>query len=93
MKIYIDWNKISEVDDFYSQLFPQVKAPGWHGRNLDDLSDSLIAGNINEIEPPFCIINLNIEFLSEEFKEFFLRVNEIYKEANLSGRKIRVFSE
>ena len=93
MKIYIDWKKIDKVDEFYSQLLPQLEAPDWHGRNLDALSDSLVTGSINEIEPPFCIINLNVESLTEEFKGFFLAVNEIYKEATSGGRKIRVFNE
>ena len=93
MKIYIDWSNINKVDEFYSQLLPQLSAPEWHGRNLNALRDSLVTGDINKIEPPFCVINLNTESLGEELKDFFLVVNEIYKEANSNGRKIRVFSE
>lgn len=93
MKIYIDWNLISKVDDFYSQLFPKLEAPDWHGRNLNALRDSLVSGGINKVEPPFCVINLNVEPLNGELKDTFLAVNEIYEEANLGGRKIRVFSE
>ena len=93
MKVFVDWGKITAPEDFYLQVLPQVEAPEWHGENLDALADSLVAGSINGIEPPFCVINLNVGSLKEDLRDFFSRVKEIYEEASSVGRKIRVFSE
>jgi len=93
MKVFIDWGKIQTPEDYFSQLLPQVKAPDWHGKNLNALADSLVTGSINSIEPPFCLINLNVGSLKSELHDFFSGVKEIYEEANSNGRKIRVFSE
>ena len=93
MKVFVDWEKIKEPKDFYLQFLPQIEAPKWHGENLNALSDSLVAGSINKIEPPFCVINLNVSCLKNDLQGFFNGVKEIYKEANSVGRKIRVFSE
>ena len=52
MKIFIDWKNIANEEDFYNSILLQLDAPEWHGRNLDALSDSLVGGGINGIEPP-----------------------------------------
>lgn len=93
MKIFIDWKNIANEEDFYNSLLPQLDAPEWHGRNLDALSDTLVGGEINGIEPPMCIINLNVESLAVQLRGFFTKVAKIYGEANEHGRKIRVFEE
>ena len=93
MKVFIDWGKIQSPEDYFAQLLPQVEAPEWHGRNLNALADSLVTGSINKIEPPFCLINLQVGLIKPELKDFFSSVKEIYEEANSNGRKIRVFSE
>ena len=49
---FIDWKNIANEEDFYNSILPQLDAPEWHGRNLDALSDSLVGGGINGIEPP-----------------------------------------
>ena len=93
MKIFVDWSHIKSFDDFYDCFLPQVKAPEWHGRNMNALADSLVTGDVNGVEPPFCVINTNSQDLSSEAQTIFSAVSEIYAEANAEGRKIRVFSE
>lgn len=93
MKIFIDWKEIGSEEDFYNSLLPQLGAPEWHGHNLDALADSLVAGDVNGIEPPFCIINLNVSAMAGSLKDFSGKVAQIYVEANGQGRKIRVFEE
>lgn len=39
--------------DFYDSLLSALGAPGWHGQNVNALIDSIIHGDINEVEPPF----------------------------------------
>ncbi len=60
MEIIIDWAKVKSEDDFYNIFLPQVKAPEWHGRNLDALTDSVVTGDVNSIEPSYTIHNVNL---------------------------------
>jgi hypothetical protein len=43
-------------DDFYDALFAVLGAPSWHGRNFNALCDSIGAGGINTVEPPYCFV-------------------------------------
>jgi hypothetical protein len=43
------------VDDFYEALLGAVGAPHWHGCSPDALTDSMIWGGINEVEPPYTV--------------------------------------
>lgn len=43
-------------DDFYDALFLALGAPSWHGRNFNALWDSIGAGSINAVEPPYCFV-------------------------------------
>jgi RNAse (barnase) inhibitor barstar len=55
-RILIDWSKIRDIDDFYDLVFEQCLSPEWHGRNLDAIADSWIAGGINETGPPYVFV-------------------------------------
>ena len=90
MDIRIDWKEIDSQEEFYDLFFRQVKAPGWHGRNLDALADSLITGQINEIEPPYTIINLNTSGVREHMVEFQREVLSIFSEASIERCEIKV---
>ncbi len=91
MKIFINWQEVDSVEGFYNKFLPQVEAPNWHGRNLDALRDSLVTGDINAIEPPYCIVNTGISKIKPEIQAFYLTVKEIFEEAEKSNRGIRVF--
>ena len=92
VKILIDWAKIESIAAFYDSFLRQVKAPTWHGRNLDALRDSLIGGDINEIEPPYAIISTNEASTEGELQAFQLRVKSILGEAAASKRGIQFVS-
>ncbi len=53
--IVLDGTNWKTKDDFYDAFFKAVGAPKWHGRNFNALRDSMINGQINEVEPPFTI--------------------------------------
>ncbi|WP_431197208.1 barstar family protein [Sulfitobacter pontiacus] len=53
-RIPIDISECKTVDGFYSTLLLSLGAPGWHGRNLDALWDS-ITSDINSVMPPYSI--------------------------------------
>ena len=91
--IIIDWNKIHAEADFYDTFLPQVSAPEWHGRNLDALADSVITGDINQIEPPYTIHNINTGNASKSVSEFQLKVLGIFNEAVASHRPITIVTE
>ena len=45
MEIEINWEVINSEESFYDIFLSQVKAPEWHGLNLDALADSIITGS------------------------------------------------
>ena len=87
MEIIIDWKKIKTEDDFYNCFLPPVKAQSWHGRNLDALNDSLVTGDINEIEPPYFIKNINSNSSNESILEFQSKVFLIFSDAAIVNIK------
>ena len=93
MEVTIDWGKVNSEDDFYSMFLHQVSAPSWHGRNLDALADSIITGDINEIEPPYTVHNINTANASSSIVEFQLKVLGIFNEATAADREIKVVTE
>jgi len=81
MEITIDWNQIKTEEDFYRSFLPKLNAPEWHGHNLDALSDSLITGSINGIEPPYTIVSLNTDADLGSLKDFQLKILAILAES------------
>lgn len=59
-KLVLDGATWSTKDDFYSAFFKAVGAPSWHGHNFDALRDSIVTGQINQIELPYRIEILGV---------------------------------
>src|ERR1044071_7580655 len=49
-QLELDGTNWKTRDDFYDAFFKAVGAPSWHGRNFNALRDSIITGEINEVE-------------------------------------------
>ena len=81
MNVIIDWSRIRSEAEFYEQLLLQLKAPHWHGRNLDALSDSIGTGSINGIEPPYSISVLGTANVSPGLLGFSQRVESVLRSA------------
>jgi len=92
MEIIIDWKNISTPEEFYSVFLPQVDAPEWHGHNLNALNDGLVNGDINGLNPPYKITNLNISQTKEAIVDFQSSVFEIFIDSakEYSGSEIKV---
>ena len=90
MEIQLDWSEIKSEEIFYDVFLPQVKAPEWHGRNLDALNDSLVTGDINQINPPYEIINCNVSRVPEDNRDFMRKVLKIFQESAIEhgGSKV-----
>ena len=54
-QIDLDASGWTTPSDFYDAILPALGAPSWHGRNLNALVESMIWGEINEIEPPYAV--------------------------------------
>lgn len=93
MVIIINWGEMHNEEMFYEQFLSQVSAPEWHGHNLDALADSIISGEINGIEPPYTIKNINSNASPETIKEFQLKVLGIFSEAAIGQRDIKLIIE
>ena len=93
MEIVVNWEEIDSEEMFYEKFLPQVSAPEWHGRNLDALADSVVTGDVNGIEPPYVIKNINSCKSPEIIKEFQLKVLEVFSEAAMKPRGIKVVIE
>lgn len=78
MEILLDWKTISSPEEFYSLFLPQVDAPEWHGRNLNALNDSMVTGDINGLNPPYRITNVNVSNAPESISEFQRSVLDIF---------------
>lgn len=78
------------TDDFYTDLLSALKAPAWHGRNLDALWDTLterarfddLTDFINGIPPPFRVDVRNVQLASEPVKAFLPRIEHLFALAN-----------
>ena len=79
-QIYLDASGWETPDDFYSALLPELGAPGWHGRNLNALFDSLYGG-INQLEPPFAISVAGVQSQTMEMKAFLDNVATVFEDA------------
>jgi len=92
LNIDLDASKWTTVDDVYSDLLPALKAPPWHGRNLDALDETVSEGNprddarpekfTNGVRPPYHIHIRKISLSSEAVREFLPRLEEVFREAN-----------
>jgi RNAse (barnase) inhibitor barstar len=82
--IALDAGHWKSTKDFYVALLAGLKAPEWHGHNLDALWDSLGAGSINEIEPPISISISNAKRVPPEvtniLKKFVQLADELKQE-------------
>ena len=90
MKIIIDWGKIKSEEDFYKMFLPQVKAPNWHGHNLDALNDSIVTSQINEIELPYTIMNINSSQSEASIVNFQRKVISIFIDGAIENHGLEI---
>ena len=54
-EIDLDATAWSTPLDFYSALLLALGAPDWHGSSIPAITDSMIGGEINAVEPPYVV--------------------------------------
>jgi RNAse (barnase) inhibitor barstar len=77
----VDAQGWSSPVDFYEAVLPKLRAPEWHGRNLDALWDSILSGEINGLAPPFALRIFNTEHFSPQMTAFLEKVKTIFRDA------------
>ncbi|QLC22766.1 barstar family protein [Parasphingopyxis sp. CP4] len=82
-----DWRSKA---NFYDEILPQLGAPDWHWRNLDALEDSLVAGQINRVEPPLLIEIYKPDQAARFTAAIIEAMTDIAREASQSGRMISI---
>jgi RNAse (barnase) inhibitor barstar len=82
-----DWN--SEAD-FYKDILPALKAPEWHGENLDALWDSMTSDEINAVVPPFHIEVVGAELLSTQMRNFLQKVEKLFHDVRGEGLSVGI---
>ncbi|MGC4074685.1 MAG: barstar family protein [Nibricoccus sp.] len=79
--VTVDWTKIRTIEDFYDTVFSQTGAPSWHGRNLNAIADSWIAGGICSEGPPFRIILRSSDSVSADLRPLSAAISKIAEES------------
>lgn len=49
----LDASSWTKTRDFYDAIFAALGSPEWHGDNVNALTESMIWGEINQVEPPY----------------------------------------
>ncbi|MBN8941774.1 MAG: barstar family protein [Rhizobiales bacterium] len=91
-RIALDARTWHSTDDLYSALLLALGAPGWHGRNLDALWDSLTEGAagrpdpdaprpINRVQPPFHVVVSHADAAPEAVRNLLARIGGLFAEA------------
>lgn len=79
--ISLDASDWKTVDDFYTAFFAAVGAPAWHGRNMDAVEESIITGEINQIEFPYDIHILGGANVPEDVRRVLEHLDDIFQKA------------
>lgn len=87
--ITLDSRGWASKEDVYVALLAGLRAPKWHGHNLDALNDSLATGSINDQEPPFRVeITGSVKKLPGVVQTLLTRIDEVFADARERGRDI-----
>jgi RNAse (barnase) inhibitor barstar len=87
--VHCDLAGCTTSQDVYERVLAALDAPDWHGRNLDALWDSVTAGDINGLDPPYRIEVLGYRKLTEELRNLVEMIEKVFVDAR-SERRVEV---
>jgi RNAse (barnase) inhibitor barstar len=93
MEIVLDARGWRTGDDLYDFFFQAVGAPAWHGRNFDALHDSILTGQINEIEVPYRIVIRELACASTDAQAFVMRFVDLLRDLAEEGCPVEIVLE
>jgi RNAse (barnase) inhibitor barstar len=76
-EIALDASAWRDRDDFYDALLPALGAPGWHGRNLDALEESISGDDISEVRLPFRIRIANATSAATDVQKYLFKFADL----------------
>lgn len=80
-RVFVDWSEIKSTEEFFDTVFAQCRSPTWHGRNLNAIADSWIAGSINERDPPYFFVFNSLGKTPDDLVQFRDAVLEIVRQS------------
>jgi RNAse (barnase) inhibitor barstar len=89
-EIILDGANWKTRDDFYNAFFKAVGAPSWHGRNFNALRDSIVTGQINEIELPYVIHVSGLDRMPMEVKQLVHDFCNLIREFRSEGYEVDI---
>jgi RNAse (barnase) inhibitor barstar len=89
-EVVLDATHWKTSDHFYDSFFKAVGAPAWHGRNFDALNDSIVTGNINQIEVPYRIFIENLSQAGSEARAIAEGFIELIRQFEAEGCPIEI---
>jgi len=87
-EIIISASELRTADNFYDAFLAAAGAPSWHGHNLNALWDSIVTGNINQIEPPYRVMITGVDQTSAECRQMIDRFVSLIREASENGTPV-----
>jgi RNAse (barnase) inhibitor barstar len=81
----VDGSRWRSVDDVYNGLLSGLKAPEWHGRNLDALWDSLSSDQINGVRAPFEAHITSAAGWTQEIEDIVSQISALFADARQGG--------
>lgn len=92
--IELDAQSWKTCEDYAIALRIALGSPEWHGSNVDAFFDSMVVGDINEINPPYKIIIKNTENLPKKIiEEIEALKKRLPKSWENPGNKIEIILE
>ena len=89
-KVLLEGQKWVSSDDFYEALLAALGAPGWHGRNLDALDETLRSGDTNALNPPLDIAISGMNSMGAEARTTVHRFNQLVDDLRAANIDIRL---
>ncbi|HSY69328.1 MAG TPA: barstar family protein [Edaphobacter sp.] len=83
-ELILDACQWKSPDDLYTSFFEAVGAPAWHGKNFNALKESIVTGDINQIEVPYRIVIKNFNRVARSIRsvtEEFVQLIEKFESA------------
>ncbi len=78
------------VDDFYDAILPALRAPSWHGRNLDALNDTIAGDDINEVRQPLRFVVSGINEVPPAVRELLENFRQLVVELRIDGHDVDI---
>ena len=83
--IVLNGSSWKTTEDFYDAFLSAVGEPSWHGRNFNALRDSIITGNINEVDLPYKIYISGLSKMPAEPRRVVMNFCSLIQEFRSEG--------